>query len=640
MKKEQTRIKKLIFGLVIITVAKAALLVVFGRALASFPLDLFLLIILSYFHPVGFVFAYLTAVIGINTATQYFSKVELWQPPMIYEILFLLLTTGLFAFFIKAERRAKKAAEGRLGGIETLSSKLSRDRTEGSRFSNLVISEETKENFFLDSAFRLSNALSKTMSDLKEITDAFTCSIFVLEGDRFKLCAAVSENSGNLFHEVPCEKGKNLLSWIEEHEKTLRLDAAFDNLSLGYYAKREGLEAFLGVPLKINDDEIRAILCIDRKEDPFSKDEEKLALMAGNVAAEYLRNSATFDQVRIEAEEFQGFYRLTKMLGNSLKLDVILDTVLDFSKEIVNYDLSAVVLNGEEEPSGLSKAKGEGAESLFDKKGRLESGITGWVREKKSTYHFTRNEVAGKVFPDLPKPLKGMGSFLCMPLMVGGEVTGIFITARRASKAYSAYETKLLEAIAAHLSMAVSNALIYNRMERMAITDGLTGLFNHRHFQETLTAEIERANRTGEHFAQLLTDIDFFKKVNDNYGHPAGDKILKEVSRIIKDSIRNIDFAARYGGEEFSVILVNADRKEALKISERIRKTVEKTAFDIGGGQKINITMSIGVAAFPADATSKERLVGLADATLYLAKEEGRNRVYLYGDVKGRIKEE
>jgi len=263
-----------------------------------------------------------------------------------------------------------------------------------------------------------------------------------------------------------------------------------------------------------------------------------------------------------------------------------------------------------------------------------------WVIEKEKTYHYSRDLIVKKVFPDLPPSIINMGSFLALPLVVGGEVTGVYITARREKKSYTAYEVKLLETMTAHVSMAKSNATIYKKMEEMAITDGLTGLNNHRHFQERLSEELERSDRYKDKFAFFLTDIDFFKKVNDVHGHPAGDKILKGVSQILKSSIRSIDFAARYGGEEFAVILLNADKDVAVEIAERLRETIEKTSFNIGDGKTLNITMSIGISTYPGGAHTKSLLISRADETLYLAKEEGRNRTYVYGDVKERLGEE
>src|SRR3972149_5024084 len=161
-------------------------------------------------------------------------------------------------------------------------------------------------------------------------------------------------------------------------------------------------------------------------------------------------------------------------------------------------------------------------------------------------------------------------------------------------------------------------------------------------FQERLSGELERAERYKERVSLLLVDIDHFKQVNDTYGHPAGDKIIKDVSNILASSIRGIDVAARYGGEEFALILVNTDGKGAFDTAERIRKVIEQSNFSLGS-TCIKITSSIGIAVFPYDAGfldqggNQRLLISKADSTLYLAKKEGINRTYLYKDVADRI---
>lgn len=624
-----------VFGMSVIIVFKYLFFLLAENRLDPYPFDLFILILLTLLHPVFYAFLYGVTIIAINVLHIYTLTGGVSLAAAIYNACFIVLTVVFIEGFLRFERRAKKRAEGKLGGIETLATKISKESGKGFESSNLAISEDVKKDIFLDSAYRLSNALTRTIKTIQEMTVADSCCLFVMEDEKYKLCAAATEEK-KLVYEVPRGKGRNLLSWIDEYDRPFRTDRA-SGRSLGYYSSDDGTFAFIGVPVNVDNSESRAILCADRKEGGFARDDENLLIMAANVAAEYLRNSAVYEQMRIETREFHAFYSLTKMLSENLDLDAILETSLNLSREIVNYDLSAIALKDHEGAPKLVKAKGEGEKELIDQVDDIDKGILGWVMEREKSFHYSRSVRVKKVFPELPDPLARMGSFLCLPLLIGNKAIGVFVTSRKNHKAYTTYEVKLFEALAAHVSSAVSNAVMYNKMESMAITDGLTGLYNHRYFQEKLVGEIERSQRYGEKFAQVLTDIDFFKKINDTYGHPAGDKILKDVSGIIRDSIRSIDFASRYGGEEFAVILVNADKKEALAIAQRIRTTVEGTAFDIGRGKKVRATLSIGISIYPGDANSKQQLISRADEALYLAKKEGRNRVYLYSEVRDRI---
>lgn len=167
--------------------------------------------------------------------------------------------------------------------------------------------------------------------------------------------------------------------------------------------------------------------------------------------------------------------------------------------------------------------------------------------------------------------------------------------------------------------------LLY-KVEYMAITDALTGLYNRRRFHDVLSKEFERSKRYSTPFALTMLDIDHFKKINDSFGHVTGDLVLREVASIIKNSIRDIDTASRFGGEEFMLILPNTDTAASRHVAERIRSGIETHSFD--GLNKNRITISIGIAGMPDNLLQNEdRLLRCTDLALYRAKGNGRNRV-------------
>jgi len=168
---------------------------------------------------------------------------------------------------------------------------------------------------------------------------------------------------------------------------------------------------------------------------------------------------------------------------------------------------------------------------------------------------------------------------------------------------------------------------LLDKVNYMAITDVLTGLYNRRRFHDVLSTEYERAKRYAVPFSLVMLDIDYFKKVNDTYGHSVGDAVLREVATILKNSIREIDTAARYGGEEFVVVLPNTERKNAQIFAERIRQAIERHAFS---GVNKNITVSIGIGGMPdAKVEDEDKLIRCADFALYRAKQSGRNRTVM-----------
>jgi len=178
-------------------------------------------------------------------------------------------------------------------------------------------------------------------------------------------------------------------------------------------------------------------------------------------------------------------------------------------------------------------------------------------------------------------------------------------------------------------SMLQSAAVRLSRAEIDAITDALTGLYNHRYLHERLSEELHRARELQRPLSVLFCDLDHFKGYNDTNGHSAGDAVLQEVAHVIEQSVRNVDAAARYGGEEFVVILVETDRDEALAVAERIRQRLKDAGFSANG---VPLTVSIGIAGYPDDSDRREDLLNKADWAMYLAKRRGRDQVALFGD--------
>ncbi len=174
--------------------------------------------------------------------------------------------------------------------------------------------------------------------------------------------------------------------------------------------------------------------------------------------------------------------------------------------------------------------------------------------------------------------------------------------------------------------LLTDRAKIYKRLQKISITDTLTGTANKQHFLQRYEEEFNRSRKFGFELSFLMVDIDYFKKYNDEHGHLVGDEILREISGILKENVREIDFLGRFGGEEFSIFLPQTDIEQAKSVAERLRRTVEKYQFEVYD-EKIKLTISIGAAAFPNNTRSKNRLIDLADKSLYKAKQTGRNRV-------------
>jgi diguanylate cyclase (GGDEF)-like protein len=182
-------------------------------------------------------------------------------------------------------------------------------------------------------------------------------------------------------------------------------------------------------------------------------------------------------------------------------------------------------------------------------------------------------------------------------------------------------ELQMLESLQTHLLLEEKSHL-----QHLAITDIVTGLTNHRYFQETLIKEIERAERHGRKFSLVMIDVDCFKNYNDTHGHPQGDRALAQIAQVLSSQVRNIDIVSRYGGEEFSMIMPDTDLLAAGEVADRVRKAVENTDWT-----HTPLTISVGVCEYPTHGTVPSELIETADQALYQAKHAGRNQTVCAG---------
>ena len=233
----------------------------------------------------------------------------------------------------------------------------------------------------------------------------------------------------------------------------------------------------------------------------------------------------------------------------------------------------------------------------------------------------------------MPFETRDVCSVFAVPMLYEKGLVGLFVMLSEKKDFLDTFQIGLLEVLCNQASISIANAKLHAEIEKLATTDGLTGLYNHRRFQEMLSEEFKRLNRQSSPVSLILTDIDHFKKVNDTYGHPAGDLVLKGVSKIIREAIRDIDVPARYGGEEFAVILPGTDAEGGRQIAERVRKAVMEASFS-SEGKELKVTISLGIASAPADASRKEELIEKSDQALYHAKHNGRNQTALWRGIQ------
>ncbi len=341
--------------------------------------------------------------------------------------------------------------------------------------------------------------------------------------------------------------------------------------------------------------------------------------------------SAMLKAERIQTEKNRRLSGFESLKEESSRLLNLLDPDM-VAKEAINGILkiapvkAAFFIKGRDgyRPSGLYGLQKPEEKFFPTLKGTL---LENAIRNRE---HLYLSDLSSYRIPPLPFAAGRPRAALMAPLIYEDETLGALALLSEEKDPLTAYQVELVKLLSDQLSLALSRALLHERVKLLATTDGLTGLFNHRHFQERLSGEFRRIARYPRPLSLLIIDIDFFKKVNDNYGHPAGDAVLKGVADAIRKALRETDIPARYGGEEFAAVLVNTDTGGAVNLAERLRNTISGCAFQ-ADGKNMRVTVSIGVASCPVHAQTREELVKLADTALYRAKNGGRNRVEVAG---------
>ncbi|UCC80077.1 MAG: diguanylate cyclase [Candidatus Zixiibacteriota bacterium] len=342
-------------------------------------------------------------------------------------------------------------------------------------------------------------------------------------------------------------------------------------------------------------------------------------------------NERTWELESSQAQ-LSNIYETTRALSGILNLEELLKEILRIARNIFRYKQCKVYL-----------AK-SGEDRLY-----LYAGLENdnrHIYEKPTPYN---RDISGlKNLQDTGSMLKqlsvdgnnGKYKTVDVPMISRGKVIGIMQIIPESGGTVTAKERRLLMIFANSSAIAIDNSILHKKTQELTITDELTDLFNFRYFRSRLSDELKRADRYRQKLSILMLDIDHFKKVNDLYGHQTGNSVLREVSGIIEQCVRDVDVVARYGGEEFTVILPQTDREDAAIIAERIRETVAKNYFQNNHDRReIQITISIGGCTYPEGSHSLEQLLEKVDSALYRAKAEGRNVVFFAESEKKRSTE-
>jgi two-component system cell cycle response regulator len=551
----------------------------------------------------------------------------------------LLNVVFLHAEVARQRRERRKRLEGEVAAMREEARDFRLISTALSSESRVRSRAEEQEKLSQGSIQTIHQQLYYNLALLRSSLQLQTCALLWLDesGERLKVKELATDATQVV--EGSIAAGGGVLGAILKEMHPFVLEAPRLSL-LPYYAGPVTVGGFVGVPV-VEGRAPRGILVGDRANDR-KFDEAAVALMtsAAEQVVRVVQSERVFQAVERSKHEHERFYRASSELNRALTLDEVYAAAIAGARGVCEFEFAAVATYDARRGGShtIRSVVGESAEHLLGTTHKDPSSIASMAAKNKLALP-AGGEWRERDVPVFSHPMriKDYESLLVLPLLVKDEVIGTFTVAAQRAGAFPTDRREMLGVIANQVAISMQNARMYEVVEEQATTDGLTGLSNHRTFQERFSAMLGRAERRGFAVSLLLTDIDHFKKVNDTYGHPTGDEVLRRVAAILKASARKIDITARYGGEEFAIVLEGTDRAGAFQLAERIRQEVAQQSFSSPQGP-FKATLSIGVAGYPDDAREKAEIIARADQSLYAAKHGGRNRTVCFAEIERKPK--
>jgi two-component system, cell cycle response regulator len=472
------------------------------------------------------------------------------------------------------------------------------------------------------------SSLNFTLDLLKRTLDLRLAGLFWLDASSQKLVLQELVCSEEGILRGPFAARDGIIGAALSQSKPVSITGSRLGRQLPYRGGSELSASVCAVPL-MDHAHPRGVLLVERQEKrPFLPAEEELLSSTMRYVLRTVENERVFVQLeRAKLEQGKLYRAVDRLAASSTEADVI-EVAVNSAREFASFDCAVVTLFDRTSlQHEICAASGEGTEALVGSRFTHNPGLVAMAVSNchplpyRGDYDPIRQVVFAKglELPVLP-------SILVLPLLVHERALGTLVLGSRRKGAFAGDVRTILEVLASHLAVSLSNARMLRRLEELATLDGLTGLLNRRTLLEVAGQKLRAAARFGKSLSVLVCDLDHFKKVNDTYGHDAGDVVLRGFAEVLKRIKRDIDVLGRFGGEEFVIVCEETAEKGAMLLSERIRSELEASRFGTSQGE-LNVTCSIGASTYPAGGQDWETLFKSADEALYAAKRSGRNRV-------------
>jgi len=556
-----------------------------------------------------------------------------WRPAVAatlgWSALVLAINQGL-----RGEKRRLSAALAELArlhhGIDHLQDGVAEVPTPAPGTGLRQVSEQGRRSRQAERAAELDQWLGSLVTAARAALDAHAVLCFDFDREKEKAYLRAADGPAALVRDSVLDlKGDPFAFLLERGESFYATDFKRLLWSLPYYKGEVKVGSMIAVPVRAAG-MVRGALVVDKLEvQALGGDEPALVQAFAGLVAEamgQLRAAASREDV---GTEFKAVYDVSRQISNLTDPVAIRVRLLSCARELVTHDGAAVILSDRAQTRYVvENAEGWANEFEGREVGMLERTWAAWLLKSDESSLLLDDLQGGRDrMPILVLDEGGARaeSLLALALRTQQKTIGaLVLTGKRGT--FDSAAQRVLSIVANQAAGALHAGQMIDHARDVADHDGLTSLYNRRAFNDSLARAVAREDRQGGHFALLLLDIDRFKKLNDTYGHPAGDAALRHTAQLLAHQLRKSDLAARFGGEEFAVILASTDRGGAEHLAEKVRAEVERGRL-VHDGARLGVTVSIGVAVWPGDGRDPAALVAAADRALYAAKEGGRNRV-------------